>query len=59
MQEECVLCGEGFLIEKVGHNEVSNLEFHYSTCSSCGSDQASSEQVSRNKQIAINKAIAG
>jgi HTH-type transcriptional regulator/antitoxin MqsA len=53
----CQICGKGVLHPEIGKNTVeykgktTELDFHYSLCGACGSEQADSAQTSANKRI--------
>ncbi len=48
----CQICGDGYLTDKIVFDEF-DIPLEYSVCDGCGSEQASSEQTKRNKQIFI------
>jgi len=55
----CPVCGEGHLEARCGKNPIeykgvnSELDFLYSVCSSCGSEQSSARQLRTNKRAMI------
>lgn len=55
----CPICEEGTLEARVGTNEVEykgqgkTIPMHYSECACCGSDQASSADLRKNKRLMI------
>ena len=48
MAEQCIVCGEGFVTQI---EELAGLRYY--NCDTCGSDYATSEQVSHN--LSLNK----
>ena len=55
----CPICGEGNLHHKIGKNYLEHkgrtieVDFYYSLCDVCGSEQASPGQTRLNKRIMI------
>lgn len=53
----CPICEEGILTEHTTENHFVRLGVfvsctsHYSVCSVCGSEQANSDQIDRNKEV--------
>lgn len=48
----CPICNQGQLTEHI--DRTGSIELVYSTCSHCGSEQASAEQAKRNKQAMLD-----
>ena len=63
----CPICGEGHLQPQVGKNPVeykgqtAELEFHFSLCDACGSEQSNATQLRVNKRamMAFKKRVDG
>lgn len=63
----CPLCEEGYLhehsekVEVEYHGKIAQLDSHYALCDVCGAEQATADQVRRNKRtmIAFKKAVDG
>jgi HTH-type transcriptional regulator/antitoxin MqsA len=63
----CPICGEGHLQSKIGKNLVeykgstSELDFHFSLCDACGSEQSDAAQLRANKRamVAFKKQVDG
>jgi len=61
----CPICGEGNLVAQVDKNPVEYkgrsgvLDYHFSTCDSCGSEQSDSTQLRANKRkmVAFKKSV--
>ncbi|MEO9944932.1 type II toxin-antitoxin system MqsA family antitoxin [Paraglaciecola sp.] len=55
----CPICEEGILEARIGTNEVEykgkgkTIPMHYSECACCGSEQASSSDLRKNKRLMI------
>ena len=66
-KERCPICGDGVLTVHVDqmpaeYNDVKgHIASHYSICNKCGSEQAGTEQLRRNKRamIAFKKQASG
>ncbi len=58
--EPCPICGEGVLTEQQDTNKVNvddrevEVSFFYSVCNICGSEQANSNQLKKNKINYLN-----
>lgn len=67
LDEICPICGEGHLREYVGSNrfeykdQTTELKMQFSTCDSCGCEQANEAQMRANKRttIAFKKEVNG
>ncbi len=63
----CPICSEGHLQPQVGKNSVeykgqtAELEFHFSLCDACGSEQSNAAQLRANKRamMAFKKRVDG
>jgi len=63
----CPLCGEGTLHRQVGRNTVeykgqsTDLDFDFSVCDACGSEQSDATQLRKNKRtmVAFKKTVDG
>jgi len=63
----CPICEEGLLHQKVSQNpatykgQKTNIDFHYSLCDACGSEQSDAAQLRANKRamMAFRKKIDG
>lgn len=59
-QKICSICGEGKLTPKEAQTELfyngqtESAPYYYSVCDVCGSEQAGSEELRRNKRIALD-----
>ena len=55
----CPICEEGYLKPELGSNTVEyrgrsdNLEFHFSVCDACGSEQSDVDGLRKNKRATI------